>query len=270
MKPRCISGSGRFSQGSLVTGDLRRRFATMRHTMRSFRLTITHRFDFGNDSAAVGTDLVGRPEAWDAVRETTGAFAISLNRQSLCERAQSAPELVARAKDIVDTVRNRGGRSLASYGVGGAVLEANISSSAPWLRLTLTESAPRTAARLRELFPMAEVITHDLRLDAPLPADLHLFHRVDTEFSDAVLASILNRFRFVPVLLVPTELLGVKGVLRELRTRLVKRNATRAGYVRSEASFYTLWRSSHVASPVAIGEVRAFLLEPRSPTTVCR
>jgi hypothetical protein len=73
---------------------------------------------------------------------------------------------------------------LASYGVGVAALEALLERER--LEMSLTDYAPRTVERLRALFPEARIELQDLLVDGPLDGvDAHLFHRIDTELSNA-------------------------------------------------------------------------------------
>ena len=134
-------------------------------------LTIRHVFDFGPDRELVGDDLI-RADRWDALRtQTCGAFAIASSRAELAEVADSRPELDARARAIAKVARTRRAESLASYGVGGAVLELCLMRAGSGrLRLTLSDYAPETVTRLRQLFPEAEVQRFDLTRDPPLRA----------------------------------------------------------------------------------------------------
>src|SRR2546430_564364 len=84
---------------------------------------------------------------------------------------------------------------------GAAFVELNLARVKPDLDLVCTEFAPRTLARLRHLFPEAEVRRHDLLVDPPVAADLHLFHRVDAELSKRQWRSMLPLYR-EPILLV--------------------------------------------------------------------
>ena len=91
----------------------------------------------------------------------------------------------------------------------------------PERRLLLADYAPETVERLRELFPAAEVYRHDLLADPPLPADVHLFHRVDTELTDDEWREALRRFAGERVLVVATEVATSRRLVQELLLRLV-------------------------------------------------
>ena len=221
------------------------------------RLTIPHYYDFGAQRERVGRDLADSA-AWDTLRDGEGPFGLPSTRAAW-EAIASDPATVARAEDVVRVARGCEARRLCSYGVGTGALELQVARHAPELELTCTDYAPRAVTRLRELFPEATVVRHDLLADEPVEADLHLLHRVDTEFSDPDLRRILLRFQ-EPVLLVPSAFLGGRLLLRELLVRFGRRRATRAGWLRSEDAFRALWRGAREATEVRIGETRGYLL----------
>jgi hypothetical protein len=227
------------------------------------RITMRHHFDFGADRPVVGDDLV-RPESWDALRtQTAGAFALAGSRDELERTADGRPEIGDRARAIDRWLQDRGVRTLASYGVGGAVLEAWLVRLDPARRLLLADYAPETVERLRALFPEAEIHRHDLLGDPPLPAGVHLFHRVDTELTDAEWRETLRRFEHETVLVVATEIGTPRRLLQELLLRLRSRRLSRAGWLRTRDSFEALWAGTHVATPLRLPDLEAWTLEPR-------
>jgi hypothetical protein len=226
-------------------------------------LTIRHRYEFGPDRGRVGADLVN-PRSWDAIRETAGPFGLPPTRAEW-ERASGEGDFAERAAAIAAIADELGARRVCSYGVGAAFVELRLARLRPDIELVCTDFTSRTLARLRELFPEAEVRYHDLLASPPVAADLHVFHRIDTEFSNRQWRTILPRFR-QPVLLVATELLEVGALLRELRLRLSK-TATAAGYIRTEAGFRSFWRRSHRDRKIAIGSHTGFVLTARRPAS---
>jgi hypothetical protein len=227
------------------------------------RLTLTHRFAFGGDSRLVGHDLV-RPEAWDALRMlSAGPFAIPASRDALEQAADARPELEARACSIDAIVTGSGASSLASYGVGAALLELWLLRLAPERRLVVTDYAPTTVERLRMLLPEAAPVRHDLLSEPPLAADIHLFHRIDTELDNADWRSVFRRFANCTVLVVATEILGAGGILREVLNRSPHRRTTRAGWARTRGAFEALWADTHRARPVVVHDHEGWLLMPR-------
>ena len=226
-------------------------------------VTIRHYFDFGADRQLVGDDLV-RPEAWDALRtQTSGPFALPATREELGRSADERPEIGERMRAIDAWLETRGVRTLASYGVGAAAPEVWLHRLRPERRLLLTDYAPETVERLGTAFPEVDVVRHDLLADAPLEADLHLFHRIDTEFTNDQWRSVLARFAHVPVLVVATEVIDLRRVLAELRARPFRRGATRAGWIRTRAAFERLWRPTHRATPLRYHDLEAWALDPR-------
>jgi hypothetical protein len=227
------------------------------------RLTIRHHFDFGADRGLVGDELA-RPEAWDALRtRTTGPFAVATSRELLERNAHERPELEQRAREIDRWLDENNVRTLASYGVGGGILEWWLEELASQRRLLLAEYAPETVERLRGLFPAAEVYSHDLAIDPPLDADAHLFHRVDTELTNAEWLETLRRFAGARVLVVATEVATPHRLLQELLLRLRSRRLTNAGWLRTRDAFEALWRDTHQATPLRLHDLEAWSLEPR-------
>jgi hypothetical protein len=227
------------------------------------RLTIPHWFDFGEDRVHVGDDLV-RASAWDALRlNTDGPFSVPATRAAWEEAAGARPEIRARAERIMAIARERGVRRIASYGAGAAVLELWLKRAAPDIELILTDYAEGTVARVAAIFPEAQVVRHDLLMDPPLEADLHLFHRIDTELTNQQWRGVLRRFARVPVLVVATEIIGLDRALKEVARRLRVRNLSRAGWLRTRAAFQAIYGSAHNLTPLALGDLEGWMLEPR-------
>jgi hypothetical protein len=223
-----------------------------------------HHFDFGPDRAVVGADLV-RPEAWDALRTRTDrAFSIAASREELERTADGRPEIGERARAINRWLEQRGVDALASYGVGGGVLEAWLLRLRPERRLALTDYGPETVERLRALFPEAEVKRHDLLRDPPLAAEVHLFHRVDTELTDEQWGEVLRRFADATILVVATEVATPRRLGQELLLRARSRHLTRAGWLRTRGSFEALWRGTHDAEALRLKDLDGWALTPRA------
>jgi hypothetical protein len=226
------------------------------------RITMRHHFDFGADRGLVGEDLV-RPEAWDALRtRTSGPFSVAASREQLEHEARERPELEQRAREIDRWLNQNDVGTLASYGVGGGIFEWWLEQLGSQRRLLLAEYAPETVERLRKLFP-ADVYRHDLAADPPLDADVHLFHRVDTELTNAEWLETLRRFAEERVLVVATEVATPRRLLQELLLRLRSQRLTKAGWLRTRGAFEALWRETHEATPLRLHDLEAWSLEPR-------
>jgi glycosyltransferase involved in cell wall biosynthesis len=226
-------------------------------------LTLPHRFDFGDDAQVVGDDLL-RPDAWDSLRtKTSGPFSIASDRAELEHQADERPEIGARVQLLEDELTRRGAESVVSYGVGAAVPEAWMLRINPTRRLTVTDYAPETVARLRELLPEADVRHHDLLADGPLAGDIHLFHRIDTEFSNAQWREICERFSDETLILVATEVVPASEFPQRMRRAYRNRHATRAGFARNKGAFESLWRSSHASKAVDFADLTGWILEPK-------
>jgi hypothetical protein len=227
------------------------------------RITMRHHFDFGADRTVVGDDLV-TPGSWDALRTMSdGVFSLATTREELERAADGRPEIEARARAIDGWLRSREVCVLASYGAGGGVLEAWLLRLDSQRRLVLTDYAPETVVRLGSLFPEAEVVRHDLLADPPLSANAHLFHRVDTELTDAEWHSTLHRFEHETVLVVATEVATTRRLVQELLLRAHRRRLTRAGWLRTRAAFEALWAETHDAAPLTLHDLEGWALTPR-------
>jgi hypothetical protein len=226
------------------------------------RLTVRHYFDFGADREVVGDDLV-RPESWDALRtRTSGAFALAETREEWERTADEHPELEARAKRLDALFGRRDVARVASYGAGGATLECWLKRIAPGRDLTVTDYAAATVERLRPIFPEAECVVHDLLEDPPLEADIHLFHRIDTEFTNRQWRTVFDRYWRSPIVFVAAGQVDLAGALAEVRKR-TRPGASRAGWVRTRGAIEALWQRTHTASPVNVGDLPAWELTPK-------
>lgn len=227
-------------------------------------MTIRHYHDFGGDRALVGDDL-RQPSAWDAVRtRSRGPFALPASRAEWEQLGDANQTIMQRAAEVDRWLRNRATSRVASYGVGHALLERRLHQLDPARSLELGEYAPNTVERLHRVFPEARVHHHDLLIDPPLAADVHLFHRIDTEFTNEEWREVLQAFARETILVVATELLGLGGAMREFRNRFLKRNATRAGLVRNRTAFEALWRGTHRATATRFADLEGWVLEPRT------
>lgn len=229
------------------------------------RLTVRHDYDFADDRGLVGDNLV-RPEAWDALRtQTTGPFALPAERATWIAEAEGNRGLGARA-DVIDRwLRDAGADSVASHGAGAGQLEWLLHRRAPQRRLIATDFAPDTVARLAGLFPEATVRTHDLLCDAPLGADVHLLHRVDTELTDDEFRAVLRGFAGERVLVVATGVLSPLDIALTLLQRVRRRgHLTHAGWARNRAAFERLWGPTHDATALTVHDLSAWDLRPRA------
>lgn len=216
------------------------------------RLTVPHYYDFGESPASGALDSA---EAWDEVRMQEGSpFALASDRAGLAEMLASRPEVAGRAEAISALATG----SVASYGVGGGLLEAGLDVE----RLALGEYAPATVERLSALFPAAEVVRHDLRVDGPLDAELHLFHRIDTEFTTREWRRIFRTFGDQRILFVPG---GVETPFRmalHLVSAMRRQRQTRVGLMRTTAAIRALWTGTHGDQRIWLHDTEAWDLTP--------
>ena len=233
----------------------------------ALRITVRHYYDFGADRTVVGDDLV-TPEAWDGLRtRTSGVFSIPSTREEFVRAAESRADIAARAHAIDAWLEEQGANVVASYGVGGASLEWWLHRLRPDRRLLVSDYGKATVGRLAELFPEADVRLNDLRRDGPLPADTHLFHRIDTELANREWREVMQRFAREKVLVVAAEVLDLRKLLIEVRHRpaLWRSGASRAGFIRTRGALEALWRRTHEARPLRMHDLDAWALTPRNP-----
>ena len=226
-------------------------------------LTVPHFIDLGADRDLVGRRL-GDATSWDALRTATGgAYALPDSREAWEATADLRPEIGERMRALARWLEAEGAASLASYGVGAALPELWLMRAAPALRLTATEHAPATVERLQELFSEALVVRHDLLADPPLPADVHLFHRIDSELTHRQWRRVFRRFAGERVVFVATEVYQWRRLPHELRQLWARRSWTRSGYQRTRGALGALWRPTHRAATLTLGDLQAWVLEPR-------
>jgi hypothetical protein len=233
----------------------------MRDWRLPLRLTIPHYFDFGNECS--GAELQD-PQTWDALRlDSDGDFALPGTRAGWEALAGAHPEIEQRARSIDGFLGRLEPGGVASYGVGSALLEFWLHRLTPRRRLIVADFAPQTIATLQRLFPEGRPTLHDLMHDGPLDAELHLFHRIDTEFSDQAWREVLRRFGSSHIVFVAGGAVGLRGALRAISRLSRKGGMTRAGFVRTAVAIESLWASTHTAESLELYDLPAWHLAPR-------
>jgi hypothetical protein len=226
-------------------------------------VTLRHHFDFGPSRALVG-DALGGASSWDALRLNGGSgFRIASDRAEHERQAAQHTEIRDRMATFAEWLTRNRIRSLASYGAGTALPEYWLRRLLPDLTLTLTEAGPATYARLTQLFPEDRVVQHDLITDGPLPGDVHLFHRIDTEFSTAQWRALLSRFADQQIVVMATETISLRRTLIEI-VRALQPGTTAAGWVRNRAAFERLLGGAHDLAALPGGDLPTWLLTPRT------
>jgi len=190
----------------------------------------------------VGPTLLA-PSSWDLVRATDAGFLLPDTRREWVEKA-AIPPLPERAAAIADVIRRHGWRHVCSHGVGPGYVEHHLARLLPDVRVSCYDNAPVATARLAALFPEAEVRVGDFRRELPV-ADVHLFHRVDTELDDREWRTVFDRIS-VPVVFVAGGLLdgpvGWRSRARSRVGRAWRRDLAFVGYARDEEAMRSLWR----------------------------
>lgn len=194
------------------------------------------------------------PDAWDALRSTDSPFGLAATR---AEWEVAAGALTERGRRVGSLIKTLEARRVASYGVGTGMLELRLANELPGVGLTCTDFAPVTVARLQALFPESDVVRHDLLKDDPIPADLAIFHRIETELDNRSWRRVYARFSEQRILVIVDGFLTIGRAVVDTRRR-----GSRVGYMRNERALRRLWWETHRAERVDVG-LPAFLLDPR-------
>ncbi len=227
------------------------------------RLTVRHHFDFGADRAVVGDDLV-RPEAWDALRtQTSGAFALAETREQWERTADEHPELEARARRLDEVFGRLGaaeGRLVRRRRRHARVLaQAGRPAARPGrhrLRAGHGRAAEADLRRGRVRGPRPVGRRPARRRPAPLPPDRHRVREPALAGGVRALRRGADRVRGGRAGRSPRRPgRGPQGPpARCLAGRL---GAHAAGAIEA------LWKQTHTAVPVDVGDLPAWELRPR-------
>jgi hypothetical protein len=224
-------------------------------------VTMRHHFDFGPSRALVG-EALSDAESWDALRMQGGqGFRIASSEAEHGELASAQLHTRQRMVELAGLLARDGVESVVSYGVGTAVSEYWLRRLLPDVTLVLTEVGPCTCARLKVLFPGVRVLQHDLRTDPPVSGDLHLFNRLDTEFSNNEWRALLRRFATQRIVFCATETLTWRRAIVESVRALQPGTAT-AGWLRNRAGFESFLGTAHDYAPVTVGVLPTWRLSP--------
>lgn len=229
------------------------------------RLTVPHLVEFDEEADVVGDDLL-RPDAWDALRvQTAGAYSIPASRDEYEKRYEAEGVIRTRAGAITKWLDGASCERLASYGAGVAVLELALARLAPARHVIATDYAPETVSRLDALLTEVEIARHDLLADDPLDADIHLFHRIDTELSDDDWRAVFARFSARRVLVLPGGVISSRQAVSRLTSIRRRRSATtRAGWLRTASRLEELWADTHAHERSRFADVDGWILRPRA------
>jgi hypothetical protein len=232
------------------------------------RLTAPFYFEFGPDRPLVGSRV--DKAAWEALRmHGTPEFALDPDRSAWETAAHASRAHQRLAGAIGAFLRRLSARTCCSYGVGRGMLEYWLAREWPEGRLTATELDGPVAERLEGFLAPVRVVPHDLGRDPPLPCDLHLLVRVDTEFSQPEWRALFRRFAGRRLLVVPAQPITLRSLAVQLRALARGRGVARAGWCRNRAAMRDGWGATHKTTVIRLGDHRSWSLEPlgRDPGT---
>jgi hypothetical protein len=204
--------------------------------------------------------------AWDALRtQTDGVYSLPASREGLERKALGMGAWVRRAEAIDALLRARNAHSVASYGAGAGIIELLLLRLSPARSMVLTEYAPATVERRRNVLPEVDVVHHDLLIDRPLAADLHLFHRLDGSLSNKQWRQIFVVFRDEAILFVSSGVISGQRAWRQIRHRRdLRARGIEGGWLRTRGAYERLWRRTHSQERLWLGDVAGWWLSPRS------
>ncbi|MBI5715320.1 MAG: hypothetical protein HZC38_18135 [Chloroflexi bacterium] len=122
------------------------------------KLTIPHRYDFGQDAEVVGDSLLSSA-AWDRLRLDAAdlSFALAADRSTWLEECKRSEDTITRAREIGEIIIARQFRAIFSVGVGRAHLEYHLKAHLPpSIHLTCAEFSLRTLQTLSTVFHEAD------------------------------------------------------------------------------------------------------------------
>ena len=226
------------------------------------RLTVRHHFDFGADRAVVGDDLV-RPDAWDALRtRTSGAFALADTREEWERTADEHPELEARARRLDAVFARRGAGMSPPTAIGGATLECWLNRLAPSASSSspTTPPPPSSGCGRSSPRPSASCTTcRPIRRSTPICTSSTGSTRSSTTAAGRRSSSGSGTCRSCSSR--PGRSISAAPLRR--CARAAGAGASRAGWVRTRGAIEALWRETHSAVPVDVGDLPAWELAPR-------
>lgn len=217
-------------------------------------MTIPQYVDLGGQS-------YGSAEDWTRLRTADGPFALEARAVWLAGSKQL--EIRNRAEAIAGVARELGATRIASSGVGTGMLEQALAEAAlPRLHRDLLRFHPRRPQGPRGVLRRVRSPRARSDTDDPVEADLHPFHRVETEFDNAGWREVFRRLR-VERILFTGEFVLTWARARYLIALAAKCAGDRGGHLRTPAALRRLWWNTHGAEAVGVGDLPGFLHTPR-------
>ncbi len=246
------------------------------------RLTLRHYYDFGAESARIGTSLLS-PDAWERLRlgvddaEARRHFGLTTNRSEWLEDCKKST-MARRAADDLTRLAQRFS-CLVSIGVGRGYFEYHLKNRMPDVRIICTEYSAGVVDRLRTVFSEADAVVQfdllDFNWEFPTTDTLCILNRVDTELSDDQWTTAfegLHRSNVSNIVMVASGFVTPKSFLREVSLRVsalaLRCRLTFSGYHRSRERFRELWVPSYaLESTTSVAGLAAFLLRRAEGTS---
>lgn len=241
------------------------------------KITAKHYYFFGEKSAEVGGNLIS-PKSWDILRmheNLENPFSLPESRDAWIKKSRNNTQSVKGAESISNLLKQKNYKRIESFGVGAAFMEYNLKIKHPDIFLSCYDFAPKTVARLKNLFVEAEKIeVFDILNDNFInkgEGTLYLLYRVDNEFDNKQWRAIFKKISLAGIkniLFVPCDVSTIKSLIKSrlgyLSQIISGRRLSFAGYLRTKDQFKELfYKYYNLVKEFPVGDLTGFLLEKK-------
>lgn len=238
-------------------------------------LTVKHYYSFGKRAEAVGRNLLSE-NSWDAVRiddeNRDTPFSIPKKREDWIKKCINHDQMVKRADAVGKFLKEKGFKKVISYGSGACFMEYNLKNQHPDIVLECSDFSPNAVERLKNIFTEADkiylfdMLRHDFKSEN---GALHLFHRLDADFSNSEWKDIFKRAskaRITNILFVPCAIDTLKSLAKTIIGKwhqiiFKKSILSFAGYLRTKDALKNLFIDYYnLSEETTVGDLTGFYL----------
>ena len=239
-------------------------------------MILKHYFDFGDESNAAMQSKSDKNQTgvdWDYIRQDgkNPSFSLENSREDYIANCEKSVKARENATYIAKQLKQ--GEAVCSLGAGKGILEWQLKTMRPDLKLCCSDYAQDALDRLRELFIECDEFKQFDMLRgnyAELKSyDALIMYRISTEFNEAEWRTIFRNCHamVIPkILFVPAEVADIRDLLREIMLRLrfcmKKTKPTFAGWMYSKGVLADILSEYYLISDVKkCGHTAIFTLE---------
>ena len=238
------------------------------------KLTVKHYYSFGKRAKEVGDNLISE-NSWDVVRiddeNLNTPFSIPPKREDWIKKCISNERMLKRAEDINKFIKRKNFKKIISFGAGACFMEYNLKHQNSDIVLECSDFNPKGVLRLKEIFTEATISMFDM-LHGEWKNEkgvLYLFHRIDTDFSDAEWKYIFKKMYKAGVdniLFVPCNIDTYRSLFKIQLSKwyqiIIKKNKLSfAGYLRTKDAFRSLFLNFYnLSEELNINDLTGFFL----------